>query len=60
MAEKWFRAYTPRAGLRPHGTIAAYRRHYRHGEKVCEACLREHMRRKSERKARNRKGVNPA
>ena len=23
---------------RPHGTTAAYRRHYRHGGKPCEAC----------------------
>jgi hypothetical protein len=24
--------------LRPHGTLAAYRRHYRRGTPVCEAC----------------------
>ena len=27
------------ADTRPHGTIAAARRHYRHGEKPCRSCL---------------------
>lgn len=26
--------------LKPHGTAAAYRRHYRHSEMPCEACRR--------------------
>lgn len=29
---------TPWSDVRPHGTLAAYRRHYRHGEKPCESC----------------------
>lgn len=28
----------PETGLTPHGTSAAARRHYRHGEKPCEPC----------------------
>jgi hypothetical protein len=31
--------------LRPHGTPAAYRRHYRRGEKPCEACRQAESRR---------------
>lgn len=26
------------ADVKPHGTPAAYRRHYRHGEKPCQRC----------------------
>jgi hypothetical protein len=33
----------------PHGTPAAARRHYRHGEKPCTACLDAGRRDKSER-----------
>jgi hypothetical protein len=34
-------ARTPwQAGLAPCGTPAAYRRHHRHGEKPCQACIR--------------------
>lgn len=34
------RAAVDRKGrdLAPHGTAAAYRRHYKHGEKPCEPC----------------------
>lgn len=29
---------------RPHGTLAAYRRHYRHGERPCEPCTQARAR----------------
>jgi len=35
----------------PHGTPAAYRRHYRHGEKPCEACRQAENRRWQSRRA---------
>ena len=28
----------------PHGTLAAYRRHYRYGEKPCESCKQANSR----------------
>jgi hypothetical protein len=31
-------SYRPRENLEPCGTLAAYRRHSRRGEKPCEAC----------------------
>ena len=31
-------SYRPRGDLEPCGTLAAYRRHSRRGEKPCEAC----------------------
>lgn len=35
--------------LRPHGTPAAYRRHYRRGERPCEACRRAEALRHADR-----------
>jgi hypothetical protein len=34
----------PEWRLRPHGTSARHRWHYRHGEKPCEACREAHNR----------------
>jgi len=31
--------------VKPCGTLAAYRRHYRHGEQPCEACKKANARR---------------
>jgi hypothetical protein len=42
------------ADPRPHGTIAAYRRHYRHGEKPCEACRQAELRRQEDCRERAR------
>ena len=38
------------ADTKPHGTLAAYRRHYRHGEKPCESCRQAHSREAEDRK----------
>ena len=35
--------------LKPHGTTAAYKRHYRRGEKPCEACRQAERRRQAGR-----------
>lgn len=32
----------PARDLKPCGTVAAYRRHQRHGEEPCEACKKAH------------------
>ena len=37
------------ADVRPHGTLAAYRRHYRHGEQPCEDCRQANARACAER-----------
>ena len=39
-----------RADVMPHGTPAAYRRHYRYGEKPCESCRQAEARRQQERR----------
>ena len=39
--------------VKPHGTPAAYRRHYRHGEKPCEACRQAESIRLAESAARS-------
>lgn len=41
--------------LKPCGTLAAYRRHRRHGEQACDACLTAVAADKAERKADGRK-----
>lgn len=48
---------TPPREPKPHGTVAAYRRHERHGEQPCQACRkawaeyqRELYRQRKERK----------
>jgi hypothetical protein len=38
--------------LKPHGTLAAYRRHLRRGERACESCLQAGRRSWSLRAAR--------
>jgi hypothetical protein len=35
--------------LKPHGTPAAYRRHYRNGTKPCEACRKAQSRQNADR-----------
>jgi hypothetical protein len=40
--------------LKPHGTIAAYRRHYRLGEKPCEPCRQAESRRHADRSPEQR------
>ena len=37
------------ADVRPHGTLAAYRRHYRHGEQPCEDCRQANARASADR-----------
>ena len=36
--------------LRPHGTAAAARRHYRRGERLCESCRQYEIRRHAQRR----------
>ena len=38
--------------VKPHGTTAAARRHYRHGEKLCESCRQAEQRRKADLRQR--------
>ena len=38
--------------LRPHGTTAAYKRHYRRGEQPCEACRQAQSRYNERRNAK--------
>lgn len=40
--------------LKPCGTVAAYRRHKRRGERVCESCAQARDRDAADRKARRR------
>jgi hypothetical protein len=42
---------TSRLDLKPCGTLAAYRRHHRRGERVCESCRQAHNRDKADRYA---------
>ena len=48
-------------GYRPHGTLAAVRRHYRHGERPCRACRQaqaaDNARRGQNRPSRSRAAV---
>lgn len=37
--------------VKPCGTLAAYRRHLRHGEHACEDCLRAERRAQADRRA---------
>jgi len=51
------RSYTLRAvryhaDSQPHGTVAAYKRHYRHGEKPCESCRQAEAIAKADRRRR--------
>jgi hypothetical protein len=43
------------ASLKPHGTVAALRRHRYHGDKPCEPCLAAERTRDRERKAARRR-----
>ena len=43
------RPFLPPGELRPHGTLAAYRRHQRLREKPCRKCLDEYNRQKAAR-----------
>jgi hypothetical protein len=45
--------------LKPHGTPARYRYHYRHGEKPCQAC-REAFNRDKVARAHARRATCPA
>jgi hypothetical protein len=47
----------PREATQPHGTLAAARRHYRHGEKLCLDCKQAEKRDSQDRYQKNpRKG----
>lgn len=43
-----------RPATQPCGTLAAYRRHYRHGETPCESCMQARDRYKEDRAAARR------
>lgn len=51
-AQNHYKTPVPNAGLKPCGTLAAYRRHARRSEKPCRACLDAHYRDAERRKAR--------
>lgn len=46
-------------GEAPYGTLAACRRHYRRGEKPCEACSQAQRRRWAERKGTDAGNLSP-
>lgn len=48
---QYCRGEVRRADVKPCGTSAAYKRHYRHGEKPCEACRQANIRDTADRKA---------
>lgn len=45
--------------LKPHGTVAAARRHYRRNEKPCEACLWAQNQAAAERPRKGLRGHHP-
>lgn len=43
--------------VRPHGTVAAYRRHYRHGEEPCESCRQAKARAQADYRDRRKRAA---